>query len=224
MPKRKATTELSRPARKSRRMFRRKTKAMVARFSPFPNKFLARLRYCETVSINAGVAGTPAWHIFSCTSIHDPNHTGVGHQPYGHDQISVLYNHYTVLGSKISATFIAEGGNAQLGGVVVGIARKDDTTMEGNFDTIREARNSKFRLVNYNKTATVKHTYSMKKNFSVGARAALRAQFGANPTEQMYWQVYAVGTAPGADPSPVTAIVTIDYIVLAEELKDLGPS
>lgn len=33
-------------------------------------------------------------------SLFDPNRTGVGHQPYGYDQLSALYNRYRVISCK----------------------------------------------------------------------------------------------------------------------------
>ena len=223
MPKRKATTDLRRMTKRRRIMpKKRMTRMLVRRNSPFPEKNLFKMRYCETVQINPGIT-TPAWHIFRANSIHDPNQTGIGHQPYGHDQVAALYNHYVVLGSKITVTYITESTNSINGGVMCGIALKDDTNVEGNFDTIREAKFSKYRIVNFNKTATLKHWFSSKKFFSGFARDKLRTAFGSNPAEEAYYQVYVVGTN-AADPSPVNCIVTIDYIVMAEELKDLGTS
>ena len=37
----------------------------------------------------------------------DPNHTGVGHQPLYFDQLMTIYNHYIVIGAKITVKFTA---------------------------------------------------------------------------------------------------------------------
>ena len=34
-----------------------------------------------------------------------PNHTGVGHQPLYFDQLMTIYNHYIVIGAKITVKF-----------------------------------------------------------------------------------------------------------------------
>ena len=38
-------------------------------------------------------------------SLFDPDFTGTGHQPYYFDQFATIYQRYTVIGSKLTATF-----------------------------------------------------------------------------------------------------------------------
>lgn len=46
--------------------------------------------------------------IMNLNSIFDPDRTGTGHQPYGYDQMSALYNRYRVLKTKYNIKFHAE--------------------------------------------------------------------------------------------------------------------
>lgn len=50
----------------------------------------------------AVTASGDAQYFYRGNSINDPNSTGSGHQPMGHDQFSLMYNRYLVLGSKIT--------------------------------------------------------------------------------------------------------------------------
>lgn len=203
-----------------RKLYKRKLRIYN---NPFPNKRVVKMRYVGNFSIDPS-AQSPAWHIFSATSIYDPDVTTIGHQPFGHDQYQALYNHYTVLGSKITVTYISTGTTAVAGSAYAGVALKDDTTMEGNFETIREVKNNKHRLLTYDRPAICTATYSMKKMYSLGARAPLRAVFGTNPTEQMYYQCYVTPIGATQNLSEILGTATIDYIVLVEELKDFGQS
>ncbi len=48
------------------------------------------------ITLNA-VTGTTAFHVFSCNDLVDTNKTGPGHQPYGFDQMALLYSSFRVL-------------------------------------------------------------------------------------------------------------------------------
>lgn len=210
--------------RKPRRMRRTMRKSKLTIYnSPFPNKRIVKMRYVGNFSLDPS-AQAPAWHIFSANSIFDPDSTSIGHQPYGHDQYQALYNHYTVLGSKITVTYFSTGNNADSGSGFAGIALKDDTVMEGNFETIREAKNARTRILTYERPAIAKHYFSIKKFYSLGSRDRLRASFGSNPSEQMFYQCFATGIGATQNLSPINGSAVIDYIVLVEELKDLGQS
>lgn len=71
-----------------------------------PHKYVV-LKYVDIFSQSlATVAGTN--QIMNLNSIFDPDRTGVGHQPYGFDQLAALYNRYRVLKTKWVITFHAE--------------------------------------------------------------------------------------------------------------------
>jgi len=73
------------------------------------------LRYAQTKTYttgSAGVAGTE--NAFSLNSLYDPDITGVGHQPYGFDQMASLYSNYIVESVSIQARFVTIGGSADV--------------------------------------------------------------------------------------------------------------
>lgn len=74
-------------------MGRRKPTSLVNRaLHPIPQRFITKMKYSEVVT--TGVNGE--YHM-SLNSIFDPNTTGGGHQPYGFDQLAILYNRYRVI-------------------------------------------------------------------------------------------------------------------------------
>jgi len=56
---------------------------------PFPNRYVCKLKYATTVVTDA--LGS---YIFNLNSLFDPDRTGGGHQPYGFDNLALLYNRY----------------------------------------------------------------------------------------------------------------------------------
>lgn len=202
-----------------------KPKAKIPRnvlSGPFPLEQTVKMRYCQTVQLDAFNTATD--HIlFRANSIFDPFEPIGGHQPYGHDQWSAVYNHYLVTNSYCSVTAIPELSTASTIGIV-GIAVKDDTSVETQFDTIREATNSKWVYAIAQKNNTVRNSFSNAKMFRNLQDNSVKALFGTNPAEQAYFQIYATGVDVVANPSPVNCIVTIDYTVKMWELKDLAQS
>jgi hypothetical protein len=82
-----------RPAVRRRPAARRRYGLTVPRtLQPIPPKFICKMKYSETVFTDA--AGQ---YVFNLNSIHDPNRTGFGHQPYGFDNLALLYNRYRVI-------------------------------------------------------------------------------------------------------------------------------
>ena len=55
------------------------------------------LRYAETYSLTTGTAGVIGTvQTMTLNNCYDPNQTGIGHQPYGFDQITPYYGYYIV--------------------------------------------------------------------------------------------------------------------------------
>lgn len=64
---------------------------------PYAQRYICKMKYAE--SFVASTAGSATCRIaLNLNSIHDPNRTGIGHQPYGHDTAATIYNRYRVIG------------------------------------------------------------------------------------------------------------------------------
>lgn len=85
--------------------------------SILPDRFRSVLKYTETLQFSSSTGGiVGSTNTFRLNGLYDPNTTGVGHQPYGFDQITPFYSAYTVKsawgsllchGSDDSSNFVA---------------------------------------------------------------------------------------------------------------------
>lgn len=190
-------------------------------FDPFPSKMRAVLRYSTTCLLNPGSNAT-AHYLLRCNSIHDPDFSGAGHQPYGHDTYEGIYNHYQVLKSVCSVTFAASA-QVMYGGITI----TDDASVSGTYDTVREVKPTKFGVFQGGAGMVPLHltqTFVMTDVYGFDAGGKTTAQFGGNPADQSFFDIWAQASDPLSDIGQVTAVMTVAYYVEFTELKDLGQS
>lgn len=219
---------------KRRRYHNRALTAYPGRAMPgFPRTRLVNMRYCEAFSLNPGV-GTLAKYNFRANSIYDSNQSGTGHQVQGHDEWNNFYNHYLVVGSKITVTICntSTEGNASTDLVSVGCMLADDTAIGTTPSTIIEQGLSKWKtMTNYPNSPTAKtiitNTFSAKKFFNITDIGdnldRLGAAMGSNPTEEAYYIIWA-GSHGSGDISNLAGMAVIEYSVLFSEPKSLTQS
>lgn len=72
----------------------RKSRQLVVNkaLHPIPQRFITKMKYADLVATDVN-----GQFYFNLNSVFDPNRTGVGHQPYGHDTLATLYNRYRVI-------------------------------------------------------------------------------------------------------------------------------
>lgn len=190
-------------------------------WDPFPAQMQAKLRYSETITLDPNL-GVPAHNLFRCNSIFDPNYTGVGHQPYGHDTYQLIYNHYNVVSATITMTPTSSFSNAN---GMYGISITDDVSVQADYNTIREVKTTKFATLNTTRTAdSLTNYYSQKQVFRKGNNFDTQAIFGNNPGEGQFFHCWFEGSGPTDDPAGVDFVITITYVVNMWELRDLGQS
>lgn len=190
----------------------------------FPLKMTMTHKYEEVIDITS-TTGAQQIHRLLANSMYDPNNTGVGHQPLYFDQMSALYNHYHVIGAKLTCTFIpkASGGVAMGVGVLI---NDDSSAAYTSISNLGEQSRGQTRVIPPSSTSAVKivSKYSAKKMFggSILANNNLQGTASANPTELAYWDVVAQCYASGT--SAITVRCQIEYIAVWSELKDIAES
>lgn len=189
-------------------------------FDPFPRTMRAILRYSQQINLD-GLAGSIASHYFRAGSIYDPDQTGTGHQPYGHDTYASIYNHYRVIKSVCKVSTGSNGANA-----VLGLSLTDDTAISSatTHDSIREMKPTKFiNLCGSYDSHSLAMTYDSRQAFPGGTQNTM-ALFNNNPAEEMYFWIWSQGNLPGNNPGAIALTVCIEYYCEFSELQDLGSS
>lgn len=210
----------------NRRKRRSNYNGMVSNRAPIPRTFTTKMKYSTIIQLNPGV-GAPAYHTFSANSIYDPDVTGTGHQPKGFDELTALFDHYCVLGSKLSATYIPTDGETVVGGVTM----DDSLVFLAQFDGVQEAPECVWRVVTpgggprriTRKINPLKFLHKNEKDSEVnGIMGNLGT--GASPTEQVYYQVWAKGRNGSADPQPIDVLIDMEFVCRLKEPRELGQS
>lgn len=199
----------------------------------FANSHLAKLRYVDTKTFTYNADGTMALHNFRCNSIQDPDYTGVGHQPLGHDEWQLIYKRYIVVGSKIHLQIQAMSDDNLVYPVTIGVQLTNNGTVAGNMNTTLENKRCSFVNVCQQpgmKAYNINKTFSTKKFFGINDirdnMDDFGAEFGESPTEDAFFTVFYGSTSGAALPEAKTVVVqvTIDYIVLMTDPIGLGAS
>lgn len=185
----------------------------------FPNSIMTKLRYSSYYTLSHGAAARGI-NVFAANGLFDPDLTGTGHQPMYYDQYTALYNHYVVIGSKITVNY-APATAAQ--NFLVGIDGDDDSSVTTGVETLLERNNAVSTLLPAlgGGSKTLVMTFEPNEDFGVDAIADGESSTAtnANPTELWCYGVWAAG-ADITTSGSVNVLVEIEYTVRFSELRD----
>lgn len=217
-----------------KKTYRKKKKkyAVVRQPQIIADSTIVTLRYVDSVNLNAGAA-TRAYDTWSATSIFDPYVAVGGHQPLGADQWAQFYNHYQVIGAKITAHFtVISTGTVDN---TIGVVKLSDTSTwtPTDINTLMEQNKVNYKFLtsgNGSRSyAKVVGYYSPRKFFGLKYPSdehdlrGTTGDSGTDPTENAYFHV-GLGSANDGDPMLVPVRVVIEYRVKFTERKDIGAS
>lgn len=194
-----------------RRNAARPTTVVQRGITPIAPRTITRLRYTSVISrtLNAGIA---ADNVYRLNSIFDPDFTGTGTQPYGHDTYAQLYNRYRVFAASYRVTFNTTSVNAALFSVVP----NNSTSSISDIELAREMPRSKSKVGGQQGTspAVIYGRISMpalngQNRTQYMSDDRFQAIFGNNPTEDLC--LHIVSQSP--DNITVRAVIDIVYHV-----------
>jgi len=84
---------------------------------------LTNMRYTTPINLSSSTGGLANIQ-FNANDLYDPEVATGGHQPMGYDTMSSLFNHYVVVGAKISIQLSRNSGTSP---IITGIYLGDDT-------------------------------------------------------------------------------------------------
>lgn len=212
-----------------KRRYRRRT-PLYRNSMGLGNKLVRKTRYVEkNIVLNPSIGGLADSYVFSANGLYDPNVSGAGHQPIGFDQIMNFYDHYVVLGSKITVR-VLNGDTTN--SMICGVTLQDNATEVPNATRLIENGRCKWTQLaaantSYAGSSVGPKTLVMKCNPNkfLGrskplADSQLKGSASSNPTEQAYWHVFAEPNTT-ADGGSVQLHVVLDYLVAYIEPKTL---
>lgn len=192
-----------------------------------PRTYTTKLRYSDIIQLNAG-AGLSGQRILVANGAYDPDTSAIeGHQPRGFDQLMPLYNHCTVLGSRITAWFSSE--ESSLAQLVYLTLQGEDTTQLNPIDYL-ERQDCRTKVLTGRQgvgTCTLSMNYSTKGFFGrkdVLDDTSLRGDASNNPSEKAYFHLGCVAMDEASDPASINVCYNIDYIITFHEPNDVASS
>lgn len=211
-------------------MARRSRGALTsARGLAFPTQWKRTLNYVDKISLDPPTGGLTTSYRFRANSIYDPDQSGTGHQPLGYDEIILGYERWTVIGSKITATFTASQSTSALP-LVVGIEVQDSTVATANVGTIIERGRARYKHTSGAQggpsVVTVTNGFSTKKFFGLSSLKAGKEYQGlatADCPRQAFYSIFAADAGTN-DPAPIDVTVKIEYYVIFQEPRRLTQS
>lgn len=192
----------------------------------FPDRVQETHRYAETL-VFSSVAGVLTQQKFITNGMYDPNYTGGGHQPTLFDTFSTLYDHYTVIGSKIKVKVVPTVANTAP--IQVGMVLNDDTSnlsLTGDYDTEQIKATPTLLMNSYSDPQELNLTWSAKKTFggSVLANTSLQGTPSSNPSEYSVFHIWMQTGDGSVSNTSCTMLITIEYIAVWKEFKDQAVS
>jgi len=189
---------------------------------PFPKQLFNTVKYAELISSNL-VAGLLT-RVFCTNGLFDPYTTGTGRQPLYFDQLTAVYDHYTVLRSRAKFTW---AGNVTTPILFSCYIEDDAATVANAADAMdRIGVQTKFVVPSYGATeCTLYSKWSALEAFGPGTQAdtSMQGSVTANPTENQFFVFQAYEAFAGV--STVSQLsVEIEYDVVWDEFVTVQPS
>lgn len=186
--------------RKKRKYYRKSSSWLktsgkgLVKSSPLGQSFRMKTKYVATpLSLNPGVGGIPATYVFSANGLYDPDVTGTGHQVLGFDQIMPMYDHYTVIGSRIKV--IGANTTAQDNQYLI-VTLSDTVVPNPDITNLLENGLSRYKVLSVDQgdhgVETLTLNFSPKRFFntnSVMDNKALKGNAVSNPGEGAYYHI-----------------------------------
>lgn len=167
--------------------------------SPFPPYKMYKLQYAENHVYSVGTAGVignqQKWVLNDC---YDVDNTGVGHQPYGFDALSVAYGRYKVIGATVEITVNdPDADGVAFCYMIANPSNSTDFINTKTPDVIREAQQGGMIMINNSGSQKVTRKFFVPMYKAAGVT---KLQFNADPDN------YTAGVT--GSPSSKVALLT----------------
>lgn len=192
-----------RPKLRRRKRFRsrrnRRYPTTGFRLSLLGDRQAVRHKFSAFVTLDPGI-NTIAALIFSANSLFDPQQAGGTHQPLGFDQMTALFNIYTVIGCKIKAEFV-NASNDTADRYIVGIYsnESDSSFLVQQYLEGRHSVHGVMQPSGTTRTLTMKTNPPVQMGYPRGTgmlEENLKGSKLLDPIAQLFWHVWAFPAQP----------------------------
>ncbi len=183
-----------------------------------PRRMPTRLRFADQFVLDAGAAGAAAVIAFSANGLFDPEGGGGSHQPRGFDQYMAMWTSYGVTKAKITVQFGQDSTatDASICGISVQEIATTTTSVLSNmenFDIFSKALGPAGSGGPITITKTVNILKYLGRRGNISDDDDLQGSATANPTDGVFFHVWAGPMDPAVDNGPINCICYIDYWV-----------
>ncbi|AJD07523.1 putative capsid protein [Sewage-associated circular DNA virus-15] len=192
-----------------RRVAKHRTVNVNRALQPFAQRYITKMKYSEAYTLNAGNIWS---QIMNLNSIFDPNRTGIGHQPYGHDTLQQIYGRYRV----ISCKYVVNCYNATTP-IRFGCLPANEIPPVSTVSELCENPRSQFRIqFPGGSTQTIAGVVSIpslvgRNKSQYMADDRFQAPFGSSPAELAL--LYITGQSMADSNVDINLNVTLEYLV-----------
>lgn len=196
---------------------------------PFPPSLMVKHRYAESFTLDPSIS-TTAHVAYKANAMYDPTDALGGHQPLGFEQLTPIYNYYTVIGAKATITFFSGSDSPSTGPVMCYAYLNDDNSPVNTYDTVLEQGTGRVKPLTSNTSGgscTIVQKFSAKKYFGVTDikdNDDLRGHQTADPSQMAFFIIGAQGVSSAVDPTVIRCNVIIEYIAIWSERNALAQS
>lgn len=195
---------------------------------PLRQKQIVKHKYVQRIEANPS-AGSIYTYVFSANGLYDPDISGVGGQPIAFDQMTPLYDHYVVIGSKITVDFTSR--NEETTNCVVGVAIRDTSSVSSSAEIYMENPSCKYKMLQSAQGgATSRRIVQKVSPHKWLGRSKpltdddLRGTSSANPAETVDYHLFIQPFPAAGDPGPIDVLIALEYIAVWTEPKPLARS
>lgn len=183
----------------------------------FPSRSkVVTLKFAREFNLNPSAGGAAVEQVFRANSVYDPDYTGVGGQPYGHDQWASIYSAYCVVRSRIKITACPSSAPTTCGRFGIYISKETAAAGTTIADVLEKNTSTGSYSTNYSSPPQIARAacdiakfYSLK---DIMDDPNLSASVTGNPTA-VYYHVWMMGINGGdADSCPFIAEMEFDVI------------
>lgn len=196
----------------------------------FPKKIFMVHKFQNVYTLTS-TTGALTTQQMSCNGMFQPDPSGTTHQPFYYDQMSALYDHYTVVGSKC-VWKVTQNATLTNPGYVACFINDDTVTTPSSITNIAELPTGRMRQLPIlkNSSVTFVQKWSAKKYIGgsvlgnpnlqgLGGNAS--GVGGSNPSEQAFFELaYQNITSTGV----ISVECSVTYAAVWREIKDIAQS